>query len=76
MQRYFFDIASGSRSIYDYQGREFSARQEAFELAELIALDLELNVDGEWGDCRVAVRDVEGRNLFSVPVRELDLIAA
>jgi uncharacterized protein DUF6894 len=72
MQRYFFDLGTQCRAIYDYQGREFAASEAAYQLAELIALDLELN--GEWAGWGGAVRSVEGKKIFSIPVRDADLV--
>jgi hypothetical protein len=45
--------------------------------AELIALDIEcLNNNDELADREVQVRDITGRQLFSVLIRKLELIAA
>jgi hypothetical protein len=74
MNRYFFDIANRSQSIYDHKGRELSTPEAAYQLAELIALDLE--VEGEWTGWAVAVRTARGEKYFSVPVREQELSAA
>jgi len=77
MTRYFFDVANDSDVHYDYRGREFEKPEEARELAELIALDIECTDDGsELDAAEVQVRNVSGDRLFSVPIRELDLIAA
>jgi hypothetical protein len=42
----------------------------------LLALDLEMNVDGQWSGWAVEVRDARGRQFCSVPVRYPDLVAA
>lgn len=76
MTRYFFDVASDAYVYYDYRGREFERPEQARELADLIALDLEcLDID-ELGGCEVQVRNVSGDRLYSVRIREPDLIAA
>ena len=53
MQRYFFDVAARTHVQYDYHGREIHKPEQARELAELIALDIECT-DGDdfsrWGD--------------------------
>jgi len=49
---------------------EFPAAARAFELAELIALELGIEVDGKWRGWRVEVRSAQGRKLFAVPVAD------
>ena len=46
MQRYFFDVAARTYVQYDYHGRDIHKPEEARELAELIALDIECT-DGD-----------------------------
>jgi hypothetical protein len=72
MKRYFFDLGSQSQSRYDYQGRECATPEAAYQLAELIALDLAL--DGEWTGWAVAVRGPQGERFFSIPIRDADLV--
>jgi hypothetical protein len=50
--------------------------EHAFQMAELIALDLELRSEGEWSGWTVKVRNPDGKHFFSVPVQAVDLIAA
>ena len=76
MKRFFFDVASKTYVQYDYQGREFAGPEEARELAELIALDLECSNDGDWAGLEVQVRNIGGACLFTVPIREPERIAA
>ena len=76
MKRYFFDVVGKCRSEYDYRGREFPSPEKAFQLAELIALDLEISPQGEWAGYTVNVRDSYGRQFFSTRVREPELAAA
>jgi hypothetical protein len=68
MNRYFFDIVKQDRSELDYRGRVFSTMKEAYDAAELIALDLEVRYEDEMIGSAVTVWSVEGRKLFSVPV--------
>lgn len=74
MKKYFFDLVSRHHSEYDYRGREFSAPEKAFQLAELMALDLE--IEGERSGWSVHVRSAHGQQFFWIPVREAELIAA
>ena len=76
MQRYFFDVSTASHVQYDYRGRDFSTTDQARQLAELIALDVECIEGDELVATEVQVRDIKGRHLFSVHVRESELIAA
>jgi hypothetical protein len=76
MQRYFFDVSTKSHVQYDYRGRDFSNSDQARQLAELIALDVECTEGDELVATEVQVRDIKGRHLFSVAVREPELIAA
>ncbi len=76
MKRFFFDVSSRSHTHYDYQGREFAQTEQARELAELIALDLECSDEGDQTGLEVQVRNIGGTFLFAVPVRQPDLIAA
>jgi hypothetical protein len=76
MNRYFFDVASKSDVQYDYKGRELERPDQAREIAELIALDIEcIDNDGAAG-MEVQVRNIGGKKLFVVPVRDPALIAA
>jgi hypothetical protein len=70
MKRYFFDIGSQCRSMYDYEGRDFETPDAAYQLAEMIALDLE--VQGEWVGWAVAVCRPDGERVFSIPVRNAE----
>ena len=76
MNRYFFDLVSQHRSQYDYRGREFPTPENAFQLAELIALDLGVEAEGEWCGWAIKVRNARGQQFFSIPVHDLDLAAA
>ena len=76
MKRFFFDISHNSSIRYDYQGRDFARLEQAREFAELIALDLECSDDGEWVGSEVQVRNIGGSCLFSIPIREIEAVAA
>jgi hypothetical protein len=68
MKRYFFDVIKRDRSELDYTGRLFSTMQEAYDTAELMALDLEVKYEDEMIGSAVTVSSAEGRRLFSIPV--------
>lgn len=74
MQRYFFDLVGGSRSEFDFRGREMSSMASARELAELIAIDEATR--GDRFGWTVKVSNAAGRAYFFVPVRELPELAA
>jgi hypothetical protein len=76
MHRYFFDLVSQNRTQHDFRGQECPSLEEAFQLAEIIAFDLELESHGEWRGWSVRVRNSDGTQLFSVPVRSADVIGA
>jgi len=76
MTKYFFDLVGQGCAQYDYQGRIFSVPEQAFRMAELMALDLEMEGDGEWTGWSVAVRSAYGQQYFSVPVRAAEMAAA
>ncbi len=76
MKRFFFDVSFNSHVHYDYQGRDFAQPEQARELAELIALDLEFSSDNATPGTEVQVRNIKGTCLFSVPIRQPERIAA
>jgi hypothetical protein len=76
MNRYFFDVVLKSHSEYDYRGREFASIEKAAQLAELIALDLEINPQGEWAGSTVTVRDSGGKQLYTREVCAPEAAAA
>jgi hypothetical protein len=76
MKRFFFDISNTARDLYDYQGREFEKMEDARELAELIALDLQCSDFDDWAGFQVKVRNIDGNCLISIPVGQQELIAA
>jgi hypothetical protein len=76
MQRYFFDVATQTYVEYDFRGRDFERPEQARQLAEMIALDIECIDADEVIGREVQVRDISGRRLFSVPIREPEQVAA
>lgn len=76
MTRYFFDLKSHVRSIYDYKGDDFLNSQAACEYAEMIALDLKHRLNADWTGWSVEVRSAHGEKLLSLPVTPPELIAA
>jgi hypothetical protein len=45
-------------------------------MGQLVALDLGTTDPALWAGATVKVRTVTGKELFSIPVQELDLVAA
>lgn len=76
MCRYFFDLVGEGRSEYDYRGRDLPSPQSAYHLAELIAVDLVVEEQELWCGWTVKVRNVQGREMFCVPVQSEYLAAA
>ena len=76
MQKFFFDVVVQSGVQYDFRGRDFDALDQARKLAELIALDIECIDGNEMAGKEVQVRNISGQRLFSVQIREPELIAA
>jgi hypothetical protein len=75
MKQYFFDLVGQQRKQYDYHGRFFETSEYARQFAELIALDLGIEPDGEWSGWSVQVHDARGQHFFSLPVEPLALAA-
>ncbi len=76
MNTYFFDRVGHDRAEYDYRGRACSTPEAARQLAELIALDLEVMDEGSWCGWVINVRNAIGQQFFSVPVPEPGLMVA
>jgi hypothetical protein len=76
MNKYFFDVASKSYVQYDYRGRDLERPEQAREMAELIALDIECTDSEGLVGAEVQVRNIGGQKLFGVLVRDPALIAA
>jgi hypothetical protein len=76
MKRYFFDVIGEKGSEYDFRGRDFAEPNKAYQLAQLLALDLEVGGSDEFSGGSINVRNADGHRLFSVQIREAELIAA
>jgi hypothetical protein len=74
LNKYFFDVVSpnGEACEYDYTGRMLDRPEKAHDVAELLALDLEMNSDRQWAGWTVHVRDAQGRQFFSIPILASD----
>ncbi len=68
MIRYFFDCVGQSRRLYDFHGRRLSGDGEAQQLAELLALNLDVEGDEEFVGGRVEVRNPQGGTLLFVAI--------
>ena len=73
MTNYCIALVSPDRAESRLRMGEFPAAERAFELAELIAFDLSIEVDGNWWGWTVEVRSDQGRKLFAVPVTGADV---
>ena len=58
------------------RGGTLRQAEQARELAELIALDLECRDDRDCAGSEVQVRNIGGTCLFSIPIRQAERIAA
>jgi len=76
MKRYFFDRIGDGCSEYDFRGRDFAEPQKAFQLAQLLALDLEVGGREEFAGGSINVRNADGHKLFTVRIGEPELVAA
>ena len=76
MNKYFFDVVGDDRTEIDFHGRAFSEPQKAFQMAHMLALDMEVGYADEYSGKTVHVRSAHGDHLFSVPIRQPDQIAA
>ena len=74
--RYFFDFVGHERSELDYTGRILPTPKEAYDAAELMALDLLVRREDETIGWAVKVCSAEGRKLFSIPVQASYLAVA
>jgi hypothetical protein len=75
MDRYFFDVVGREGPALDYTGRVLRTTDEAYNAAELMALDLAVKQGDEVIGSKVTVSDTYGRKLFSIPVKESYLSA-
>jgi hypothetical protein len=76
MVRYFFDVKFQASVEHDYSGRFLLTLEGAKQMAELIAMDLGCTrIEGAF-PIEVQIRDAGGRELFSIPVTQIDALAA
>jgi hypothetical protein len=68
MIKYRFSLISPGRSESLMRMGEFPGPERAFQLAELIASELSIEVDKKWTGWTVEVQSTEGQQLFAVPV--------
>jgi hypothetical protein len=71
--KYCFALTNPQHAESHVRVGEFPGAERAFELAEIMALELGIEVDGKWLGWTVEVRSAQGRKLFSVPVGGGDL---
>jgi hypothetical protein len=76
MKKYFFDVVGEGCMELDFHGRAFTEPQKALETAQILALDMEVGYGEEYSGKAIHVRCADGLNLFSVPIRQPDQIAA
>jgi hypothetical protein len=76
MKKYFFDVVGEKGPEYDFSGRDFAEPQKAYALAHLLALDLEVGGSDEFSGGNINVRNAEGHKLYTVRIREPELVAA
>jgi hypothetical protein len=76
MERYFFDVVGNQGPALDYTGRALRTADEAYNVAELMALDLAVKQGDEVIGSKVTVSNTYGRKLFSIPVKESYLSAS
>jgi hypothetical protein len=68
MTKYRLALTNPHHSESHVRTGEFPAAERAFQLAELIALELGIEVDGKWWGWTVEVRNAHGLKLFAAPV--------
>jgi hypothetical protein len=71
LQKYCFALTSPQHAECHLRVGEFPVAERAFELAELMAL--ELGVEKKWSGWTIEVRCPEGRRLFAVSVGDRNL---
>jgi hypothetical protein len=76
MKKYFFDRIGQDCSEYDFRGHDFAEPQKAFQLAQLLALDLEVEGHEAFAGGSINVRNADGHKLFTVRIGEPELVAA
>jgi hypothetical protein len=75
IDRYFFDVVGTEGRAFDYTGRSLRTADEAYNAAELMALDLAVKQGDEVIESKVTVSDTYGHELFAILVKESYLSA-
>jgi hypothetical protein len=75
MTHYFFDVIEPEGKALDFVGRTLPTADEAYNAAELMAFDLAVSQAENVVGTSVIVCDAQGRELFSVPVKQSYLSA-
>lgn len=70
MQKYCLALTSPQRGEQLIRVGEFPGDEKAFQLAELMALELGIDVERKWSGWTIEVRSPEGRKLFAAPVKD------
>jgi hypothetical protein len=70
MDRYFFDVIGNEGPALDYEGRLMNTVDEAYNVAELMALDLSVKQEDAAIGSNVVVRNVHGQTLLSIPITQ------
>jgi hypothetical protein len=70
MDRYFFDIIGNEGPALDYEGRLMRTVDEAYNAAELMALDLSVKQEDAAIGSHVIVRNVHGKTILSIPISQ------
>jgi hypothetical protein len=68
LQKYCLALLSPQRAESHLRVGEFPMAERAFELAELMALELGIDAEKNWSGWTIEVRGPEGRKLFAAPV--------
>jgi len=76
MKKYFFDVVGDGCLELDFHGRAFTEPQKALQMAHMLAIDMEVGYADEYSGKAIQVRSADGASLFSVPIRQMDQIAA
>ncbi len=76
MTHYFFDCIGHSRKLYDFHGRRLPEEGDAQQLAQLLALNFEVEGDDQFVGGRVEVRNAQGGTVFFVAIAAAEQRAA
>jgi hypothetical protein len=73
LDKYCFALVSPQRAESRLRVGEFPGADRAFQLAELMALEMGIDAEEKWSGWTIEVRSPEGRKLFAAPVGDGDL---